>query len=137
MGRCIAIHMLYCDSGQAAGALGEQAGRAGRACRARAAGGHAWGARAWRAGERHGMGERSAGGRASERQGERARGRGRQRRPGCARGRAAGAGRGALGGLCASGVRSWARLGFGAPDSVFGPGSTRYFPESPNEHCSL
>ena len=21
--------------------------------------------------------------------------------------------------------------------SVFGPGSTRYFPESPNEHCSL
>ena len=24
-----------------------------------------------------------------------------------------------------------------APGSVFGPGSTQYFPESPNEHCSL
>ena len=66
-------------AGRAGSKLGAHAGLEGRACwacRERAAGGHAWGARAWRAGragERHGMGERSAGGRASARQGKRAR----------------------------------------------------------------
>ena len=58
-----------------------------------------------RAGERHGMGARSAGRRAGM-GGSDTRG---------ARGLAAGAGRvsrgGRLGGLCASSVRSWARLG--------------------------
>ena len=44
------------------GLRGVRAGRAGRA-----AGGHAWGARAWHAGERHDMGKRSANGRASAR----------------------------------------------------------------------
>ena len=40
-----------------------------------------------------------------------------------------------------AGWASW--VSFGAlctwlsSGSVFGPGSTRYFPESPNEHCSL
>ena len=36
---------------------------------------------------------------------------------------------------------SWASFGalctWLSSGSVFGPGSTRYFPESPNEHCSL
>ena len=40
-----------------------------------------------------------------------------------------------------AGWASWASFGalctWLSSGSVFGPGSTRYFPESPNEHCSL
>ena len=40
-----------------------------------------------------------------------------------------------------AGWASWASFGaqctWLSSDSVFGPGSTRYFPKSPNEHCSL
>ena len=39
------------------------------------------------------------------------------------------------------GCTGWASFGalctWLSSGSVFGPGSTRYFPESPNEHCSL
>ena len=31
----------------------------------------------------------------------------------------------------------WCTVHLAQSSSVFGPGSTRYFPESPNEHCSL
>ena len=90
-----------------------RAGRAGRVRQAGVRGARGPGARA----ARHRMGARSAGGRAAGRAGARVRGRasGRTGVGGSdARGRAAGAGRGArggrLGGLCVSGVRSWARL---------------------------
>ena len=64
---------------------------------------------------------------------------------GRAAGRTVRAGHGRPGcGLGAGRVADWASwASFGAlctwlsSGSVFGPGSTRYFPESPNEHCSL
>ena len=40
-------------------------------------------------------------------------------------------------GLCAQAGPAGPGWGFVHSDSVFGPGSARYFPESPNEHCSL
>ena len=85
------------------------------------------------------MGERSAGGRASARQGELA-------WPAATRGARAGArGRrrqGRTGRPAGRPVRVWcAQLGhvgcFGAPDSAFGLVRLHIFPESPNEYCSL
>ena len=106
-GRAGAGHAGARRTGKARGAcvLGVQAGMHGARGRgAQSAQGAQASGTAW-----------ASGALASARQGERARGRGRQRRSGRARGRAAGAGKGALGGwlggLCASGVRSWARLG--------------------------
>ena len=127
-------------------------GRAGGRCRQ-------LGARARGRAEQTGC----AAGRARERQVCRAAGAraaGARARGGCAAGRAAGAllgarssrgtgaVRAAMHGLgvawaldgCA-GWASWASFGaqctWLSSDSVFGPGSIRYFPESPNEHCSL
>ena len=86
------------------------------------------------AGVRGARRQRAAGSRAST---ELAR-RGAQLGARCARGTAGLGVAWALDG-CA-GWASWASFGalctWLSSDSVFGPGSTRYFPESPNEHCS-
>ena len=104
----------YCPSelkaGLGAGRAGAGRAGAGRAGTAQAAwarrrGAHGrWGGRRWGAQGAlgaAGMGARSAGELAC----------GAERHGMDAQGRAAGAGRGARGGLCAPGVRSWARLG--------------------------
>ena len=150
---CIAIHLLYCDRkvrqqarigalgrrracwgargacvGRAGGSWALDAGRAG-ALQARggatgAAGAHAAGAQQQRAG-RVGNWRQARHGRRGARLGTR-----------CARGTAS------LGVAWAlDGCAGWASFGalctWLSYGSVFGPGSTRYFPESPNEHCSL
>ena len=149
---CIVIHLLYCDrkarqqarAGRAwdaqvaAGrwALGERArcrragrvGRAAGAVGARAAGGRWVGARQQRVGRWVGSRAGTAWARRGSRLGAR-----------CARGTAGLGVAWALDG-CA-GWASWASFGalctWLSSGSIFGPGSTRYFPESPNEHCSL
>ena len=136
------------------------AGRAGRACRAREIGGHAWGSRAWRAGRSDGMGSGALGGTGAGARGAGAHWRAAAggasvlgRADGLARqgAREAGArmaGSGAWG-VRNRGGRRWARgLGTGR---LGWPGlctrCTRLdfqtgfrlviFPESVNEHCSL
>ena len=132
-------------AGRQGGRAGRQGGRAGCRWARRALGAHV----CWASGRRLAAG---AGVQAGARQAERAAGwasgskraghaagaaagaRGTQqaREHGMdALGRAAGAGRGVrggrLGGLCTSGVRSWARLGVLVHLTQFFPGSTRYF----------
>ena len=100
--------------GWALGAGRAGAGHAGtaQAAWARGRGAHGrWGDRRWGAGSgRHGRAGRAGSWAGARTAGQQARGQGMD-----AQGRAAGAGRGArggrLGGLCAPGVRSWARLG--------------------------
>ena len=107
----------------AQGATGEARGRQGTDARGRAAGAGARG--------------RRAGGRSARQAGA-----GRARRTAWARGAH---GLGVPGHACARrlGVLAGQLGQVGAQctwlssDSVFGPDSTRYFPESPNEHCSL
>ena len=114
--------------------VGPQAGAAG----ARAQGAAAGGARG-RLGERQqgARGAQATGGGRASRHGLGAQGRAARRTVRARHGRP---GRG----LGAGWVADWANwASFGAlctwlsSGSVFGPGSTRYFPESPNEHCSL
>ena len=151
---------LYCDrkAKQQARAQG-RAGRAGRRRGARlgvrgALGWRAWGARqgarqAWgaRQGARQvgreagarGRGVRQAGRAAGARQ-QRA-GNGQQVRGQARRGRGWAHGeRGARPAWALDGCAGWASFGalctWLSSGSIFGPGSTRYFPESPNEHCS-
>ena len=109
-------------------ALAERAGRACWACRARAAGGHAWGARAWRTGRAGGMGAGALGGMGAGERGAGARGLA-----------AAGA---AAGGASVRGRSAWALgLALGSALGALGPFSIRFdsffFSESPNEHRSL
>ena len=91
------------------------------------------------------LGERQQGARGAQATGGRRAGRHGLGAQGRAAGRTVRAGHGRPGrGLGAGWVADWASwASFGAlctwlsSGSVFGPGSTRYFPESPNEHCSL
>ena len=134
---CIAIHLLYCDrkarQQERAGALGRR-----RAC---------WGARgecvgraggSWALGERARCRHARRAGRAAGSRAAGGRWAGAQLGARCARGTA---GLGVAWAL--DGCAGWARYSFGAlctwlsSGSIFRPGSTRYFPESPNEHCSL
>ena len=113
--------------GARAGAAGARAQRQAELAAGWASGNSAQGAR----------GAQATGGRRAGRHGLGAQGR--------AAGRTVRAGHGRPGrGLGAGWVADWASwASFGAlctwlsSGSVFGPGSTRYFPESPNEHCSL
>ena len=147
---CIAIHLLYCDrKARQQARAGAQASMLGRARGVR-------GARRWqlgtgRTGARQAdVGQACGRGAAAAR---RARGARRQRATGAWAG-TAWARRGArLGARCARGTTGlgvalaldgcagWASFGalctWLSSGSVFGPGSTRYFPESPNKHCSL
>ena len=91
------------------------------------------------------LGERQQGARGAQATGGRRAGRHGLGAQGRAAGRTVRAGHGRPGrGPGAGWVADWASwASFGAlctwlsSGSVFGPGSTRYFPESPNEHCSL
>ena len=137
--------ILYCDSGLGvrghwgAGRWGAQGARGARGRRIlgrRAAG--ARGRRARAAGGRHGSAvgrQWAAGARAGTAWARR----------GARLGARSARGTAGLGVACAldgcAGWASWASFGalctWLSSGSVFGPGWTRYFPESPNEHCSL